>query len=45
LKLNTEKNLPADYVVCPVCGNTYDKASMDAKCAFCQTDQGKFLTI
>jgi rubrerythrin len=45
LKLNSEKGLPVEYAVCPVCGNTYDKANMDAKCAFCQTDSGKFIII
>ena len=32
---NTTANLPVEYVVCPVCGNTYDKANMDNTCAFC----------
>jgi len=45
LKLNSERNLPFEYAVCPVCGNTYDKANMDAKCAFCQTDSSKFIII
>jgi rubrerythrin len=45
LKLNSEKNLPIEYAVCPVCGNTYDKANMDAKCAFCQTESSKFVII
>ena len=45
LKANTEETLPNDYAVCPVCGNTYDKANVDPKCAFCQTDKEKFITI
>lgn len=45
LKLNSEKNLAVEYAVCPVCGNTYDKASMDAKCTFCQTESAKFIII
>jgi rubrerythrin len=45
LKMNSEKNLPLAYAVCPVCGNTYDKANMDAKCAFCQTESSKFIII
>jgi rubrerythrin len=45
LKLNAEQNLPVEYAICPVCGNTYDKANMDAKCAFCQTDSGKYIII
>jgi rubrerythrin len=40
---NTENALPLNYAVCPVCGNTYDKASVDQKCAFCQTPSEKFI--
>lgn len=40
-----ETKLPVDYMVCPVCGNTYDKATLDQKCAFCQTSKDKFLSI
>ena len=45
--LNTtgENTLPFEYAVCPVCGNTYDKATMDDKCAFCQTSKDKYITI
>jgi len=45
LKTSTENTLPVQYAVCPVCGNTYDNAKLDAKCAFCQTGQEKFLMI
>jgi rubrerythrin len=45
LKANDEKSLPFEYAVCPVCGNTYDKAAMDEKCAFCQTSKDKFIII
>jgi rubrerythrin len=38
-------NLPVGYVVCPVCGNTYDFAVVDPACAFCGTAKEKFLTI
>jgi len=38
-----EKALAVEYAVCPVCGNTYDKNSMDEKCAFCQTSKDKFI--
>ena len=41
----TEINLPANYVVCPVCGNTYDRNKSDNKCAFCQTSKDKFINI
>jgi rubrerythrin len=45
LNANNEKSLPFEYAVCPVCGNTYDKAAMDEKCAFCQTSKDKFIII
>ncbi len=45
LKSNTEKTLPVGYAVCPVCGNTYDNANVDEKCAFCQTGKDKFIII
>ena len=45
LNTQSENTLPFDYAVCPVCGNTYDKANMDAKCAFCQTPSEKFIII
>jgi len=45
LKTSAEKALPAQYAVCPVCGNTYDNAKLDEKCAFCQTGKEKFLVI
>jgi rubrerythrin len=45
LKTNTGNALPSEYAVCPVCGNTYDKARMDEKCAFCQTSKEKFIII
>jgi len=38
-------SLPVGYVVCPVCGNTYDAAVVDPSCAFCGTAKEKFLTI
>lgn len=43
LKANAEKTLPIGYAVCLVCGNTYDIASLDEKCAFCQTSKEKFI--
>jgi rubrerythrin len=45
LKLNSEMTLSFEYAVCPVCGNTYEKGSMDEKCAFCQTSKDKFIMI
>lgn len=45
LTANTIASIPVGYAVCPVCGNTYDAANMDEKCAFCQTDKSKFIII
>lgn len=45
LNAGGEKTLPFEYAICPVCGNTYDKAAMDEKCAFCQTAKDKFTAI
>jgi len=45
LKQNAENKLPFEYAVCPVCGNTYTKADMDASCAFCGTPSDKFIII
>jgi len=45
LNANAENTLPFEYAVCPVCGNTYDNANVDAKCAFCQTSKEKFIII
>jgi len=40
-----EKSLPASWLVCPVCGNTYDAGSVTAKCDFCLTPKEKFITF
>jgi len=45
LNANTESTLPLAYAICPVCGNTYDNASTDQKCAFCQTKREKFIVV
>jgi rubrerythrin len=45
LKMNSEKTLSFEYAVCPVCGNTYEMATLDEKCAFCQTPREKFIRI
>jgi len=45
LKLNAERTLSFEYAVCPVCGNTYEMATVDEKCAFCQTPKEKFIII
>jgi rubrerythrin len=45
LQSNSENTLPYSYAVCPVCGNTYNVANVDEKCAFCQTSKEKFIII
>jgi len=45
LTAHAENTLPFEFAVCPVCGNTYDKATMIEKCAFCQTGKEKFFLI
>jgi rubrerythrin len=45
LKANAEYTLSFEFAVCPVCGNTYEKAKMDANCAFCGTASDKFIII
>jgi len=45
LKQNKESSLAFDYVVCPVCGNTFEKANVDKSCSFCQTSSEKFIAI
>lgn len=45
LRANQENTLPFVFAVCPVCGNTYDNAVADEKCAFCQTEKAKYLII
>lgn len=40
-----EKTLPAQWFVCPVCGNTYDVSTVTAKCDFCMTAKEKFLVF
>jgi rubrerythrin len=45
LNASSENTLPAEYAVCPSCGNTYDNAKLDEKCAFCRTDKAKFIAV
>jgi rubrerythrin len=40
-----EKALPSQWLVCPVCGNTYDLGTITAACDFCMTPKGKFITF
>ena len=45
LNANAENTLAFEYAICPVCGNTYDKGTVDEKCTFCQTSKEKFILI
>lgn len=45
LQNSNEKAIPAQYAVCPVCGNTYEAGKTDAKCSFCMTGKDKFIMI
>lgn len=45
VKQKNESQLAFTYMVCPVCGNTYEKATMDKSCAFCKTSSEKFIEI
>ena len=38
-------SLPTMFFVCPKCGNTYDAATVKAKCDFCKTPKEKFIAI
>jgi rubrerythrin len=40
-----ESTLPFVWYVCPVCGNTYDAATVKEACDFCQTKKEKFLVF
>ena len=45
LVANKEADIPSEYAVCPVCGNTYTKAGVDVRCAFCKTPREKFIYL
>ncbi len=38
-------SLPTVFFVCPKCGNTYDAATVTAKCDFCKTPKEKYIAI
>jgi rubrerythrin len=40
-----ENGLPFNWMVCPVCGNTYDLASIQNACDFCMTSKEKFIAF
>ena len=45
LNNNSEYGLPFDYLVCPVCGNTFDKENLPEKCGLCSASKELFLKI
>ncbi|MDD4922147.1 MAG: rubrerythrin family protein [Bacteroidales bacterium] len=45
LNAKTELQMPFNYLVCPVCGDTYDKASAPKACESCGADRELFLDI
>jgi rubrerythrin len=45
LNMGGEKSLPAQWFVCPVCGNTYDLSTVAPSCDFCMTSKDKFLVF
>lgn len=44
-KRHNRSNLSYNYLVCPICGNTYEKESVEDKCSFCQTSKDLFVGI
>jgi rubrerythrin len=40
-----ENSLPAKWLICPVCGNTYDISTVAAECDFCMTSNEQFLSF
>lgn len=40
-----ESGLPLNWLVCPVCGNTYDLGSVTTACDFCLTPKEKFIAF
>jgi rubrerythrin len=45
LTAGTVAPAPVQWYVCPVCGNTYDEATMKAACDFCGTKKGAFIIV
>lgn len=42
---NNEKTLTTSWSVCPVCGNTYESATLPEACDFCMTKKDQFITF
>jgi rubrerythrin len=45
LKMNKENTLPLDYLVCPICGETYNKAKVSENCFICGASKEIFLGL
>lgn len=45
LNAGGEKSLPAQWFVCPSCGNTYDVSTVTSSCDFCMTSKEKFIVF
>jgi rubrerythrin len=43
INAGSEKTLSAQWLVCPVCGNTFEAATVPAQCDFCMTPKDKFI--
>jgi rubrerythrin len=45
VKSGSEVSLPAKWFVCPVCGNTYDEATLTDDCEFCMTPKNQYIVF
>ena len=45
LNAGGEKSLPVSWLVCPVCGNTYDSGSVTSACDFCMTPKEEYISF
>ncbi len=45
LNAGGEKTLQPQWFVCPVCGNTFDVATVKESCDFCLTKKEKFIVV
>ena len=45
LKANKTKALFADFYICPICGNTFEKSNVQDFCELCATEKEKYFII
>ncbi len=45
INTGSEKTLSIAWSVCPVCGNTYESATLPEACDFCMTPKDKFISF